>query len=411
MSNIDLTVVGAGPYGLSAGAFLRRLGVKAHVVGDVMCFWRDDMPRGMKLRSPLRASEIGSQVGDLTLRVFAAESGTTLRNPLPVETFIEYGRWFQRKAVADVDSRRVTRIEHQRDVFRVWFDDGATISCRRVVVAAGIRPFAWTPPEFRALPADVASHTADHSNLERFSGSTVLVVGGGQSALETAALLGEAGARVEVLMRRPAIRILVGGRFRPYLGPASFLAYPPEDVGPPGLNLLTVRPNVFRHFPRGLQTKMARRAIRPAGASWLVPRLTQVVVTTGVFPIVAATGNQSVQLTLSDGSRREADHVIFGTGFRVDVARYEFLASDLIASLRLVDGYPVLNRGFESSIPGLHFVGAPAAWSFGPLMRFVSGTWFATHGLTTAITGRSLASPRARRNALTTAPEMSARVL
>ena len=30
----------------------------------------------------------------------------------------------------------------------------------------------------------------------------------------------------------------------------------------------------------------------------------------------------------------------------------------------------------ESSVPGLHFIGAPAAWSFGPIMRFVSGGWY-----------------------------------
>jgi len=44
-----------------------------------------------------------------------------------------------------------------------------------------------------------------------------------------------------------------------------------------------------------------------------------------------------------------------------------------------VDGFPVLNRGLESSIPGLHFLGKPAAWSFGPLLGFVSGAEFASN--------------------------------
>jgi hypothetical protein len=49
--------------------------------------------------------------------------------------------------------------------------------------------------------------------------------------------------------------------------------------------------------------------------------------------------------------------------------------------VRRVGGYPILGRGFESSIPGLHFLGAPAAWSFGPTMRFVSGSWYAARQL------------------------------
>jgi hypothetical protein len=54
-------------------------------------------------------------------------------------------------------------------------------------------------------------------------------------------------------------------------------------------------------------------------------------------------------------------------------------------ALDLVNGYPVLDRGFQSSVSGLHFVGAPAAWSFGPLMRFVAGTGFAARALTRGV--------------------------
>jgi hypothetical protein len=59
----------------------------------------------------------------------------------------------------------------------------------------------------------------------------------------------------------------------------------------------------------------------------------------------------------------------------------------LVRSLRLVDGYPVLTAGFEASLPGLHFVGASAARSFGPLMRFVAGTGYAARALTRGIVG------------------------
>jgi hypothetical protein len=43
----------------------------------------------------------------------------------------------------------------------------------------------------------------------------------------------------------------------------------------------------------------------------------------------------------------------------------------------MIEGYPVLGPGLESSLPGLYFVGAPASVSFGPTMRFVTGSLYA----------------------------------
>jgi len=56
---------------------------------------------------------------------------------------------------------------------------------------------------------------------------------------------------------------------------------------------------------------------------------------------------------------------MFGTGYQVDVTRYPFLSEEIRRSMRVIDGYPVLRRGLESSVAGLHVLGAPAARSFG----------------------------------------------
>jgi hypothetical protein len=74
------------------------------------------------------------------------------------------------------------------------------------------------------------------------------------------------------------------------------------------------------------------------------------------------------------------------TGYRVDIRRYPFLARELVARVRCVEGHPVLDTGFETSVRGLHFVGAPAMYSFGPLLRFVSGTEFAARMVTRRVT-------------------------
>jgi len=94
-----------------------------------------------------------------------------------------------------------------------------------------------------------------------------------------------------------------------------------------------------------------------------------------------------VHLKFSDGTERCADHVLLGTGYRVDIGHYSFLDPGLLASIRQVNGYPRLDAGFETSVPGLHFLGAPAAWSFGPLMWFVAGTEFASTALAQRVRG------------------------
>jgi len=84
-----------------------------------------------------------------------------------------------------------------------------------------------------------------------------------------------------------------------------------------------------------------------------------------------------IHVKLSNGTDRLVDHIIVATGYRVDCCRYQFLSPAIQQSLKTTKGYPVLVRGLESSVPGLHFEGKPAAWSFGPLLNFISGAQFA----------------------------------
>jgi hypothetical protein len=149
-----------------------------------------------------------------------------------------------------------------------------------------------------------------------------------------------------------------------------------------GLSRLVAVPDLFRRLPRALQDPAAHRAIRPAGAAWLRPRLAEVRVRLDTtVPEMAAVGDR-VRVRLSTGEDLTVDHVLFGTGYRVDIARYPFLAPSLVDRVERVGGYPVLRRGMETSVPGLHVLGAPAAWSFGPIMRFVAGGWYGAQSLT-----------------------------
>ena len=93
-------------------------------------------------------------------------------------------------------------------------------------------------------------------------------------------------------------------------------------------------------------------------------------------------------MTLNDGGVQLVDHILLATGYEVDIAGYDFLAPSLLQSIDRVGGYPRLSAGFETSVPRIHIVGAPAAWSFGPLMRFVAGTGFTASSLARAVLPR-----------------------
>jgi FAD-dependent urate hydroxylase len=204
--------------------------------------------------------------------------------------------------------------------------------------------------------------------------------------LESAALLKENGIQVEVIARAQTLN-WVGLHARlHHLGLISKMLYSTRDVGPAGISRLVAMPHVFRRFPRGFQGRTAYRAIRPAGAGWLQPRIADVPITLGRRVKSAAVAGSQLRLQLDDGTERLVDHALLATGFRVDVSRYPFLSPSLSKQLKTVNGFPVLRRGLESSIPGLHFVGKPAAWSFGPLLGFVSGAEFASSELVRCMT-------------------------
>lgn len=386
-SDCNVAVIGAGPYGLSATAYLRAAALETRTFGEPMAFWQRQMPGGMCLRSNWGASHIADPGHSLTLDEYCRHSGKSITKPIPLEHFIDYGRWYQDQIVRDLDRRNVVNIDLDiGGAFKLKTEDGEEFTSRRVLIAAGIGAFANRASAFAGIPSAMASHSGDHNNLSKFKGQQVVVIGAGQSALESAALLKEIGASVEVVARTKALN-WVGLHARlHHLGIFSRLLYSSRDVGPLGISRLVAVPHLFRRFPRGFQDRTAYRAIRPAGAGWLKPRLQNVPITLGRKVISAAVIGNLLLLKLDDGTERRVDHALLATGFRVDISRYLFLSPSLIKQVKMVDGFPVLKRGLESSIPGLHFLGKPASWSFGPLLGFVSGTEFASNELVHSLT-------------------------
>ena len=381
MRTVEVLVIGAGPYGLSISTHLSARGVDHVIVGSPMDTWRAHSPAGMFLKSEPYGSSFASPQRGYNLPTYSKARGLDYASrlgPVPLTQFLGYADWFTANLVPDLLDDQVTELVPAYGGFTASFAGGEQVTARQVVIATGVRPFRKIPHELAGLPADLVSHTIDHHRLEEFSGRKVVVLGAGQSALETAALLHEQGASVRIVARVP--ELAWNDRNPDQISALGHLKRPASRLCEGWRCVFWNTPEAFRLLPRDTQTTKARSVLGPAGSWWLRDRVEGVIETLTGYHVQKAdakkTRKNGIRLFL-DGPQQtviDADHVIAGTGFRVDLARLPFLPDGLRSGIDTFDDYPVLNRAGETSVPGLYFAGAAAAGSLGPSMRFVAGT-------------------------------------
>lgn len=395
-----VVVIGAGPYGLSTAAHLRGQGVEPYVIGQPMEFWKSQMPAGMLLRSPFEASNISDPHGKLTFSAYARAMKTHVAEPVPIGDFIAYGEWFQRHVAPDLDHRRVGAVSRDGDGFRIDVEGGDTILAGSVVLALGIGQFAYRPEQFARTPEALSPHSSQLSDLTSFRGQRVIVIGSGQSGLESAALLREQGADVQIVVRASAVELMTPGwRMQVFraltpgpLRPFSYMVRPPTGLGTIRTSRTMAIPEKFRKQPVAVQESLLADATKPRGAHWLRPRLAGVPIKTGVEVRDVQVIDGGLRLSLSDGSQEHVQRVVLATGFHIDVTRYGMLDASLHASIRTRGGYPELTTGLETSVPGLYMTGVVGERTLGPTLRFVTGTSNAGPRLASAIAARLGAS-------------------
>jgi thioredoxin reductase len=250
------------------------------------------------------------------------------------------------------------------------------------------------------------THTSQHHDLGTFKGRKVAVIGAGASAADVAGLLHEAGAEAHLIARGSLIPFHTKMRLpRPLY---DQLRNPLSKIGPGWRSVFFTKfPHLFRLLPETRRLHIVRTYLGPAPGYFMRDRVIgKLPVHCGLQVMQAKPNAGGVLLTLvnESGEKREfqADHVVCGTGYKSELARLPFLDETLLSRINAVEGTPVLSANFESSVPGLYFVGAIAANTFGPVLRFACGAEFAAPRVARHLSRRrkSLASSRVTESGL-----------
>lgn len=362
----ELLIVGAGPFGLSLAAYAKHHDLDHVLLGEPMQFWRANMPSGMLLRSACDWHL--DPLGVDTIERFLESRGLVAGDvePLSLDFYLQYAEWFQAQKGLEARGglvRRLDRRNGREAGFEASLDNGRTLAADRVVLALGFRNFKHVPDELSdLLPPGRFGHTCDLVDFAALQGKRCLIVGGRQSALEWAALLHEAGASaVHVTHRHPT----------PAFEEADWSWVNPL------VDAMVDDPAWFRNLSRAEQEALNERLWaegRLKVEPWLAPRLAHDSIT--LWPSTRIVASQvrpagDLEVRLDNGETLTVDHVVLATGYQVDMSRVPFLAAgDVLDEMEVVDGFPVLDSRFQTSVPGLFVTSMPATRDFGPFFAF-----------------------------------------
>lgn len=354
-------IIGAGPYGIAVAQELWARGVDFRIVGEPFSLWFDHTPDTMFLCTDRRISEIYSRSSRYDLADYLARHELGIgKGRISVEVFRGYLRHVVEGLPFEVLRQKIQAVEQRGDEFRAISSKGTEIVAKAVVIATGLGPHRYLPAALRPMPADRIFHSWEVSRTERLHGQSVLVIGCGQSAAETVARL-RAHNRVTWSLRRKP-------RFRhgPLCTPRALL-------------------NPTLSLAHRLPAPLRRAVSRAASRTKVTPDLAKIYADSRVekvFGGASELGLRKIAGRMAGIAGVPFDYVVAATGYRPAVSGLPFLASDLAWALR---NRPELGADFQSSVPGLHLVGAVAEPSFGPAMRLIYGTRLAARRVGVAL--------------------------
>ncbi|WP_038363480.1 NAD(P)-binding domain-containing protein [Bosea sp. UNC402CLCol] len=392
-----VAIIGGGPYGLSLASHLAARNVPHRIFGQPMAFWSQIARAGSRryLKSYCFGTNISSPQPGSTFADYNEPRGLETFEPCSIANFAEYGLWFQERHVDWIEPVDVANVSRRGQGYLLTLSNGDAVEASDVIVATGLANFAKMPHALRALPGALATHTARVDSFAAFQGLEVAVLGSGQSSLEAAALLHEAGASPRLLIRKPSTLWMTRGSRTPTLW--QRIRWPVSALGgSPKAWALTQLPGAFHRLPACGRALFLRNFLPPEGAWWLRERVEALVPVEYDTSVVAgqAIGNRvSLRLRGADKQDREllVDRVIAGTGYEVNVERIPFLAPELRSAIARQGCAPRLDASFQSSVRGLRFAGPASSMSFGPVFRFVAGAEYTARTIAAALSRTAMA--------------------
>ncbi len=324
------------------------------------------MPKGMFLRTSIR--EHLDPLNTYTFNSFIEEKGITKKeaNPIPVELFLDYARWFQTEAGIQAEPSFVSELKYTDGIFEAKLDNGNSVFAENVLIAPGFRHFMNIPQDIISdIPANYYSHTCELVRSGSLKGKRCLIIGGRQSAFEWAALISEqTGTEIHISHRHDTPKFERSN----WLWVNRMLRSTTDIRG------------WYRHLTSGEREAIWQRfwaAGRAKLEPWLGPRIKRDNIklwpNSKVISCKESSGGQ-ILVKLDTGKSLNVDHVILAAGYRVNVSNFPFLSKEsLLPRLKVVDGFPVLDEDFQSSIPGLFFTSITSTRDFGPFFGFLFG--------------------------------------
>ncbi|MDW7691569.1 NAD(P)-binding domain-containing protein [Flammeovirgaceae bacterium SG7u.111] len=359
----DLIIIGAGPYGLSLATIAKAKGLKYLVLGKPLEFWDNNMPKEMILRSGK-----GWHIDPLevhTFQKFLLERSYDDLNYFSKKIFIEYGRWFLAKKQLNIAEEYVLNINREDSIYQLDTSDNNTYISSAVVVAIGAKYFYYIPKDIVSnIPANFYSHTCHTIDFHGYANKRILVVGGRQSAFEWATLLTENGCEKVTLSYPSSTPSFSKSNW----GIADELVKKYEE-----------NPNWYYNLSQEKKSKIdqsfwkeGRLKIEP----WLEERLKKDKYV--AYPNSRVTSctqkGDFLEIQIDADITVKVDHILFATGYKVDIARIPFMKnSNIVEGIDTINGSPVLDENYQSNQKGLYFTGISSTKSMGLFFGFLIG--------------------------------------
>lgn len=395
MTRTAVAIIGAGPYGLSLAAHLGAQNIEHRIFGYPMLFWSQiaKAGNGRYLKSYCFGTNLSAPAPGNSFADYCAPRGLETFEPCSIADFAAYGRWFQKRNVAWIETTNIREVARRGGAFVVTTADGGHFVASHVVIATGLSCFAYIPSVLSALPTELVTHTSRIASFADFRGRDVAVIGAGQSALEAAALLRESGARPQLLVR--ARSILWHRRISKTRNLWRRLRSPISGLGTGQKAwLLTRFPGALHQMPAAWRTRFVKTHLPAEGAWWLRHRVENQVpihTETSITGAYEKGGRAVIRLrAATDSCERQVvvDDVVAGTGYDISIEHLNFIEPKLRQAIGRLQRAPKLNSTFESSVPGLRFIGPASAMSFGPLFRFVVGAEYTAQIVSSHLSSR-----------------------